>query len=76
MREQDFLAQGKLVSADFVEKTLEMRVEGDMPTVKAGRYCIVEAERFRAVVMQANAWREQQSAGKPQMNPRHRDVNP
>lgn len=74
MREQDFLAQGKLVSADFAEKTLEMRVEGDMPVVKAGRYVIVEADQFRRVIMAANLWREQQSAGKSTMNPRHRDV--
>lgn len=64
MKEQDFLAQGRLVGADFMEKTLEMRVEGDMPSVKPGRYCIVEAERFRVVVMQANLWRQQQEANR------------
>lgn len=62
MSDMDFLAQGKLVGADFSERTLEMRVEGDMPTVKPGRYCMVEAERFRMVVMQAKLWREGQKA--------------
>lgn len=76
MSEQGFLAQGKLVSADFTEKTLEMHVEGDMPTVRAGRYVIVEADQFRRVTMLANLWREQEGAKRPLMNPRHRDVNP
>lgn len=62
MSQHDFLAQGRLLGADFTEKTLKMRVEGDMPTVKPGRYCMVEAERFRMVCMQANLWREAQKA--------------
>lgn len=54
------LAWGCLLSADFSERTLEFRIEGDMPTVKRGRYAIIDAERLRMLVMRANLWTEQQ----------------
>jgi hypothetical protein len=44
----------------FFERTLEFRIEGDMPPIARGRYAIVPAEKFRMVVMQANLWREKQ----------------
>jgi hypothetical protein len=58
------LAWGQLHSADFSEKTLEFRIEGDMPRVARGRYAIVDASTFRQTVMFAAAFREQRKAGK------------
>jgi hypothetical protein len=60
MSEVPVLAWGRLVSADFADKTLEFRIEGDMPTVAMGRYAIVDAERLRIVGMQARLWRDSQ----------------
>jgi hypothetical protein len=58
------LAWGSMFGADFCEKTITLRIEGDMPAVSRGRYAIINAERFRMLVMKANAWTEQQRAGK------------
>ncbi len=50
----------RLLSADFDEKTLEFRVDGDMPRVAAGRYAIADAKEFGLIVMQAKLWRDSQ----------------
>ena len=59
--DEGVLAWGQMHSADFSDKTLELRIEGDMPRVSRGRYVIVDAERFRMIVMQARLWREKQA---------------
>lgn len=56
------LVWARMAGADFDDKTLEFRVEGDMPRVACGRYAIVEAARFQTVVMQADLWRRAQKA--------------
>jgi hypothetical protein len=64
MTDDGVLAWGQLHSADFSEKTLGFRIEGDMPRVSRGRYAIVDASRFRITVMLANAFTEQQKKEK------------
>jgi hypothetical protein len=57
---RDFLVWASLVGADFDEKTLEFRIDGDMPLLARGRYAIVDADKFGSTVRQARLWCDSQ----------------
>jgi hypothetical protein len=60
MPDVEILAFGSLHSADFDGKTVTLRIQGDMPPLRAGRYALVDAERLRMLGMQARLWRDTQ----------------
>jgi hypothetical protein len=60
MEKRDFLAWGSIASVDFDEKTIEVRIQGDMPPVFRGRYAVVDADKFASVVRQAKLWCDSQ----------------
>jgi hypothetical protein len=60
MSNRDFIAYGTLHSADFEEKTLTFKIEGDMPVVMRGRFAMVGFDKFSSAVRMARLWAETQ----------------
>lgn len=58
----DWIVHGHMFAADFDEKTLTFRVEGDMPMVARGRFAIIPADRMYSIIRRLAAYEAKDKA--------------